>query len=158
MNAFTVILLTTLVIGFLYRAAKLYKLIKDALYYLSFNKEMTPTAMQFQSGAVGCMGCICIPSMCFSLFILIYLLFNVTWWIPIVAIITGLTFGNLIGFFIERIVKLPNHGSTKYSSFNLNALELTMNHGQLYRRAAGLMVLYCFTSLIISIVIIFNVK
>ena len=156
MSTATIIILTALVVGFIYRALKLYELIQKALYYLSLNKEMTPTMMQFQSGAVGCLGFICFPCMCFFFVTPIFLFFKVTWWIPVVAFIAGLSVGNMIGYFIERMFQLPNHDVSPYSSFNLNAVELTGDNGKLYRRTAGLIVFYCVVSLILSLIIIFR--
>lgn len=157
MSTITIIVLTALVIGFICRAMKLFNLIKSALYYLSLNKDMTPTMMQFQSGAVGCLGCICFPGMCFFFVTPIFLFFKVDWWIPVVAFLAGITIGNLVGYVIERICQLPNHQTLVHSSFNLNAVELTMDNGKLYRRAAGLMILYSLSSLVISLIIMFNV-
>lgn len=157
MGTITIIVLTALVVGFIYRAVKLYNLIKSALYYLSLNKEMTPTMMQFQSGAVGCLGFICFPGMCTFFVTPIFLFFKVDWWIPFVAFLAGITVGNTIGYVIERILQLPNHQTIEYSSFNLNALELTMDNGKLYRRAACLMILYSVVSLVISLIIMFSV-
>lgn len=87
----------------------------------------------------------------------IFLFFKVDWWIPIVAFLGGITVGNLIGYVIERIFQLPNHQTFEHSSFNLNAVELTMDNGKLYRRAAGLMVFYSVASLVISLIIMFSV-
>ena len=157
MSTITIIVLTALVIGFICRAIKLFNLIKSALYYLSLNKEMTPTMMQFQSGAVGCLGFICLPGMCFFFVTPIFLFFKVDWWIPVVAFLAGITIGNIVGYVIERICQLPNHQTLVHSSFNLNAVELTMDNGKLYRRAAGLMILYSLSSLVISLIIMFNV-
>lgn len=158
MGTITIIILTALVIGFICRAVKLYNLIKSALYCLSLKKEMTPTMMQFQSGAVGCLGFICFPCMCFFFVTPIFLSFKVNWWIPVVAFLAGITVGNnIVGYFIERIFQLPNHQTFDNSPVNLNAIELTMDNGKLYRRAVGLMVLYCVVSLIISLIIIFSV-
>lgn len=79
------------------------------------------------------------------------------WWIPIVAFLAGITAGNIIGYVIERIFQLPNHQTFEHSSFNLNAVELTMDNGKLYRRAACLMILYSIVSLVLSLIIMFNV-
>ena len=157
MSTLTIIILTALVVGFIFRALKLYGLLQKALYYLSLNKEMTPTMMQFQSGAIGCLGFICIPCMCFFFVTPIFLFFKVEWWIPIIAFFAGITIGNIIGYVIERIIQLPNHQTFGHGSFKLNAAELTMDNGKLYRRAAGLMVLYCVASLVISLIIIFSI-
>ena len=157
MSTITIIILTALVIGFIRRAVKLYNLIKSALYCLSFNKEMTPTMMQFQSGAVGCLGFICFPCMCFFFVTPIFLFFKVDWWIPVVAFFAGITVGNIVGYIIERIIQLPNHQTFDDSPVNLNAIELTMDNGKLYRRAAGLMILYSVASLVISLIIMFSV-
>lgn len=157
MSTITIIILTALVIGFIRRAVKLYNLIKSALYCLSLNKEMTPTMMQFQSGAVGCFGFICFPCMCFFFVTPIFLFFKVDWWIPVVAFFAGITVGNIVGYIIERIIQLPNHQTFDDSPVNLNAIELTMDNGKLYRRAAGLMILYSVASLVISLIIMFSV-
>lgn len=157
MSTILIIVLTALVVGFTCRAMKLYKLINSALYYLKFNKEMTPTMIQYQGATVGCLGGICFPGMCFFLITPIFLFFKVDWWIPIVAFLAGLTVGNLVGFVIERFCQLPNHQTFEHSSFNLNAAELTMDNGKLFRRASGLMIIYSLSSLIISLIIMFNV-
>ena len=157
MSTLTIITLTTLVIGFLYRAAILFKLIKSALYYYSLNKEVTTSMLHFQSEAVGCIGLICLPCICCFFIIPIFLFFKVDWWIPIIAFITGLTIGNLIGYLIERLIQLPNHQTSYQGSFNLNASELTSDNGKLYRRAIGLLLFYCLLSLIISLIIIFRI-
>lgn len=157
MSSFVIILLTTLVIGFICRATKLFNLIKSALYYLSLNKEMTPTMMQFQSGAVGCLGVICFPGMCFFFVTPVFLFLKVAWWIPVVSLLAGITIGNLVGYVIERICQLPNHQTFEHSSFNLNAVELIMDDGKLYRRAAALMIIYSVASLVISLIIMFNI-
>lgn len=157
MSTLLIIVLTTLVIGFLYRALKLYELIKSALYYFSLKEGVTPANMQFQSSAIGCVGFICFPCVCFFFIIPIYLFIKVDWWIPVVAFVAGLSVGNIIGYLIERIFQLPNHQISSYSSFNLNAAELTYGDGQLYRRAVFLMILYSVVSLIISLIIIFRV-
>lgn len=157
MSTITIIILSTLVIGFICRAVKLYNLINSALYYLSLDKEMTPTMKQFQSGAVGCLGFICFPGICFFFVTPIFLFFKVNWWIPVVAFLTGISVGNLVGYLIERILQLPNHPTLGHNSLNVNAIELTMDDGKLYRRAAGLMVLYSVASLVISLIIMFGV-
>lgn len=118
---------------------------------------MTPTMMQFQSGAVGCLGFICFPCMCFFFVTPIFLFFKVDWWIPVVAFFAGITVGNIVGYIIERIIQLPNHQTFDDSPVNLNAIELTMGNGKLYRRAAGLMILYSVASLVISLIIMFSV-
>ncbi len=157
MGTIIIIILTALVIGFVLRATKLYKLINRTLYCLSLKKDVTPTMMQFQNASVGCLGVICIPGMCFFFITPIFLFFKVDWWIPIVALCAGLTLGNLIGYIIERILQLPNHDTYGGDFLDLNALELTMDNGKLYRRATWLMILYSFTSFIISMIIMFNV-
>lgn len=157
MSTFTIIVLTALVIGFLYRALKLSELIRSALYYFSLKEEVTPANIQLQSFAFGCVCFICFPCMCFFFITPIYLFFKVNWWIPVVAFAAGLSFGSIFGYLIERIFQLPNHQISSYSSFNLNAAELTYGDGQLYRRAVFLMILYSVVSLIISLIIIFRV-
>lgn len=157
MSTLTIIILTTLVIGFICRAVKLYNLINSALYYLSIDKEMTPTMIQFQRGAVGCLGFICFPGICFFFATPIFLFFKVDWWIPLMAFLTGISVGNIFGYVIERILQLPNHPTLDHNSFNMNAFELTMDDGKLYRRAAGLMVLYSVASQVISLIIMFSV-
>ena len=154
MGTITIIVLTALVVGFIYRAVKLYNLIKSALYYLSLNKEMTPTMMQFQSGAVGCLGFICFPGMCTFFVTPIFLFFKVDWWIPFVAFLAGITVGNTIGYVIERILQLPNHQTFEFSSINMNAMELSVSN-ELYKKALGLLIFYNVVSLITSVFIVF---
>ena len=156
MSTFTIIVLTALVIGFLYRALKLYELIRSTLQWFSLIEGVTPNN-QFRSSAFGCVCIICFPCVCFFFITPIFLFFKVDWWIPIVAFLAGITIGNLVGFLFERLCQLPNHQTIEHSSFNLNAVELTMNEGRLYRRAVFLMILFSVVSLIISLIIIFRI-
>ena len=156
MSTFTIIVLTALVVGFLYRVLKLYELIKSTLHWFILTEGMTPKN-QFRRSEFGRLCLICFPCVCFFFITPIYLLFKVEWWIPIVAFFAGITLGNLIGFLFERLCQLPNHQTIEHSSFNLNAVELTMDDGRLYRRAVFLMILFSAVSRIISLIIIFRV-
>lgn len=156
MNTLLIIVLTALVIGFIYRALKLYELIKRTLYYLSLNKEMTQTMMGEQRNAVGCIGLICFPCILFFFITPFFLLIKVDWWIPVVSIFAGLTVGNWVGYLIERVFQLPNHQTFDHRFSNQNAIELTLNDGRLYRRAIVLLLLYCIVAFIISLIIIFS--
>ena len=156
MDKITVILLTALVVGFLYRGMKLMGLIKNAFYYSTLKEGVTPDQAQFQGASAGCLGMMCFPFFCFFFITPVFLFFRVDWWIPIIAYIIGLSICNLLGYVVERILHLPNHQNFAGSSFDLNAVELTCDNG-MYIRVLGLLFFYNVSSLIISLIIIFCV-
>ena len=158
MDTALAITLTSIVIGFLYRGKKLLDIIKGVYYTESLSKDNTPTRIQFLSASAGCLGCLCFPFFAMSFVLPIYLLFRLEWWIPIVAILIGLTLGNLLGYVIERVLKLPNHQTLdndlfNNSLFNTNSIELSMDE-RLYKRAFRLLIFYNITSLIMSLLVI----
>ena len=155
MSTLLTIILVAVVVGFLYRAMKLLNLMKTAIYHAANRSAETSEAQaQFQMASGGCLGCMCFPFFCLFFVIPIYMFFLVDWWIPIVGFIAGLTIANLIGFIIERLLQLPNHQLSKFSSFNLNAMELSVSN-VLYRKAFSLLIFYNVVSLITSGVIVF---
>ena len=156
MNTFFLVVLTAAVAGFLSRASKLYSLIKSALYYSAFEKDVTPVQAQFQNASAGCLGLLCFPFFFLFIALLVYLFFKVNWKIPVSGYLIGLTLGNLIGYLIDRIFRLPNHQKMGNDSFDLNAFELSRDIVT-YRRALGLLIFYNVTSLVISLIIMFYV-
>ena len=151
-----IVILVAIVVGFLYRAMKLHSLMKTAIYYAANHAAETSEAQaQFQMASAGCLGCMCFPFFCLFLAIPIYLFFKVEWWVPIVGFFAGLTIANLVGFIIERLLQLPNHQTFKFSTINMNAMELSVSN-DLYRKTLGLLIFYNITSFIISFIIVLN--
>lgn len=158
MDTILTITLTSIVIGFFYRGKKLLNLIKGAHLSASLSKDRTLTDIQATNASAGCIGCICFPFFAVAFVLPIYLFFRLEWWIPIVAIIVGLTLGNLLGYLVERILNLPNHQTFDGSLFNdnllnLNAIELSTNE-KLYKRAFRLLLFYNIMSLIMALAVI----
>lgn len=154
MSSFCVIIMASFVVAFLFRAKKLYRLIKLAASY-SIRKAETKNDAQAIIAPIGCLGMMCFPFSCFFFITPIYLLFKIDWWIPILSYIVGLTIGNLILYLFERFLKTSNHHFHD-SAFDLNALELTHDEG-LYKRTFWLLIFYNVASLLISLIIIFYV-
>ena len=148
MSTITIIVLQTLAFGFSLRAAKLLELMKKSV------RDWMAPKMHF-NGALGCINIIYFLSFLFIIITFIFLFFKVDWWIPVIAFVLGiLPSGDLVGYVIERICQLPNHQTIKDTSFDQNAFELAMD-GKLYSRAAGLVIIYCLSSLVISLIILF---
>lgn len=158
MDTILTITLASLVIGFFYRGEKLLDTIRGVYYAASLSKENTPTRIQFLSASEGCIGCMCFSFFAISFGLPIYLFFKTEWWISIAAILIGLTFGNLSGYVIERVLKLPNHqtfdnGLFSNSLLNTNSIELSLNE-KLYKKAFHLLIFYNIISLIMSLIVI----
>lgn len=139
MNTLLLIVLTAIVAGFLYRASKLYSLIKNVLYNSAIEKDVTPVQAQSQSASAGISWIVESPFFCLFFVLPVYLLFNVNWKIPVSAYLIGLTLGNLVGYLIDRLFQLPNHQKMGDDSFDLNAFELSRDIVT-YRRALGLLI------------------
>jgi len=151
MSTLSIIILVTLVIGFISRVVKLYKLTHRALYYERLNKNTKSTMTHSTYASVRG---ICLSCVCFFVIIPVFLFIKTSWWIPIVAIISGLTIGNLIGLLVEKLCCLPNHTTIDNSFVDLNAMELNMNDGLLFRRTVLLMFVYSIISIVLSLRII----
>lgn len=154
MSTLSIIILVTLVIGFISRVVKLNKLTHRALYYGSLNKNTKSTMTHSTYASVRG---ICLSCVCFFVIIPVFLFIKTSWWIPIVAIISGLTIGNLIGSLVEKLFSLPTHTTIDNSFVDLNAMELNMNDGVLLRRTVLLMWIYSIMSIVLSLIIIFAV-
>ena len=155
MSTLSIIILVTLVIGFISRVVKLYKLTHRALYYERLNKNTKSTMTHSTYASVRG---ICLSCVCFFVIIPVFLFIKTSWWIPIVAIISGLTIGNLIGLLVEKLFCLPNHTTIDNSFVDLNAMELNMNDGLLFRRTVLLMFVYSIISIVLSLRIILFLK
>lgn len=143
--------LTAIVAGFFFRASRLYSIIKGAYYYSNPEYDVTKP-----SGFAGCLATMFLPLICLFIILPIFLLFKVEWRIPVFAYIVGASIGNLLGYFIERLLSLPNHKNSGDTFLNQNAFELSRDKEKCWR-AFGLFLFYDVTALVITIFIMFHV-
>ncbi|MBQ7181407.1 MAG: hypothetical protein IJR87_08955 [Bacteroidaceae bacterium] len=151
MNTLLLTVLTSVVAAFFFRASRLYSIIKGAYYYSNPEKDVTTP-----SGFAGCLGAMYLPILCLFIILPIFLLFKVEWRIPVFAYIVGATIGNLLGFLIERLFRLPNYPNFGEAFLNQNAFELSHDIGKTWL-ALGFYLIYNVTILIIFLIIIFRV-
>lgn len=143
--------LTAIVAGSFFRASNLYRVIKGAYYYSNLDKDVSSP-----SGFAGCLAAMYFPSFCLFIIVPIFLLFKVDWRIPIFAYIVGFVIGNLIGYVIERVLRLPHNKNSENDFLSQDAFELSKDNGMVWR-AFVLFIIYNITVLIISLTIMFRV-
>lgn len=144
-------ILTAIVAASFFRASNLYRVIKGAYYYSNPDKDATSP-----NGYAGCLAAMYLPSFCLFITLPIFLFFKVDWRIPIFAYIVGSILGNMIGYVLERVLRLPRSQNSENDFFSQDAFELSQDKGMGWR-AFVLYRLYILVIHIISIIIFFIV-
>ena len=160
MDTLSVIVLTSIFVGFFYRAKKLKEDINGVYDYEGISDDKTPSEIQYIQVISGCFGCLYFPFFAMSFITTIYLLFKVDWWILVVGITLGMTIVNLLGYMLERLFELPNHEKINTGCgymLNLNSSALRTNN-KLYKKAMGIFFFYNMVSFVIAIILIISVE
>lgn len=147
-----IIILSSVVIGLLYRATTLYIHIHKAYEYAVKYNAKTDAERGAINASAGCITILCGPCLIWVI-LPVYLFIVAKWWIPVTSLAMGLTIIRGLGYMLERLFALPDHDALYQSDLDLNAMEYTVDNRQ-YRRALGLLSFYIIISVILTIIIV----